>query len=718
MQQSPDLTRRLQHADLVLAAFVKEPTAASAASDAVAHFADLTRSPGEALGPAQAQQASVELLAHLALWSDARASGGTLLLQTLVEDNEERTAPAVESGAGPAGQLAALLLTLAQKYPVGVMELIHRAWDRYAQVVAQERDHGRQRAGSGESDPSTPVRYYLTVPLAERPSRSVITSFPTATVAWLHFLRRDEPRKTVGIAAEPAGAAEELVLRPADLHSFASREAAEQGEAWGDLRSGLERQAEVEWLKRRMTQAPRYFDDQHPLESTRVLNQWTSAVLEATVRLGHTGVLQRMPESLVEADLSQVGAAGRPWSDSMPEPVAAAVAAARLTPRQLDQLGTGELAAHWRALRPFASRIPDDDPELADAVSRMLTELTARDIEAQRLRAVLEPLQADAWMEEDLFGPFDGSPALDEWRQQHADHAQRAAQAYTAARVLHEPGSLEPGLVAVRGRALREAGINTAVGIATGTLAKPAPSAVQAEPDRFLSDWIARHPAAGPALAKEQLSATLAVLSPAGESASPRAAAQAVYWQLRADRTAAAYSVLARLTQTPSAGPAGPYEAALRELTDEATRAMVPVVFGSGQRAAQLIEASAGYAEQLIADTGSRLAVFDEAWLDEDVSSEQVVDAESRNQERTHQVSDLRRAGRELLRLFPELTSPAPGIEVDPASIERAAAQLASGADTRREIREHRAVVPSAHDQAQQAARTAPLQSPGGPARA
>ncbi|WP_326581765.1 hypothetical protein OIE69_44100 (plasmid) [Actinacidiphila glaucinigra] len=630
------------------------------------------------------QPDGARLLLLLALWADHRAAGGEELLSAL---RRSKPSSANHPPSGPAGKLAAQLMA----EPDGP-RLLGEAEELLSMINARERESLEHLARAGGIRPGTRYRYRLSMPDG---SHRPVAVFPSASAAWQHLLHHDTPQHPIGIVAETTDG-QDVELSPARLHDDVVAERALGDETVSEIHSGLLRAAEVAWLQHRLTGPARYPDADHaastvmrPTEPNRgTAGQWASATLEAMVRLGSLTLVERAADILNAEETRPLK--GQLWLDAFQLAAQQALSITMLSRRELRRLDTEELVAHWQILRLAGV----DDPRLALFADQMLTELSARDPGAQRLRAVLEPIMADTARD----WTVDASQPHGQSRRQQAAEAFQAARAFTSARILHRVDWDRRDHIDVTHDALAAAGIDDAFGIAAG-LAESPDAAVRRSPlavDAYAQAWMAAHPDAWQALHKEDMAAALAA-DAAVDSHIPQAAANAVYRQLRADRLAAVYSVLGRLT-SPVSAPTGPYTTLAAQAHASALRHLAVATFGSAQRAVNFFSDHAAHLEHTTAP--------------------QTTDSPDAG-DRPHgdgpakQASALRRAAVELASLFPELHT-----QQDSAGpqdrLRAVTAQLAAGAAARR--RPAPTGLPHAHDPAQRAA-TQSLPGCVGPAR-
>ncbi|WP_351234780.1 hypothetical protein [Streptomyces sp. NPDC002133] len=504
-------------------------------------------------------------------------------------------------------------------------------------------------------------------------------------------------------------------VSPAELRRAAEAELVAPGE-WAPVHEEQRRHLETAWLTARLGSVPRYY--LHPLDGTdpSAESQGLSAALEAALRLEHPHILDRITDigdRWAPADADDAATDAERWT----------TAAARAldladNPHTVPEASDEDLAASWKLLHAVSLHTADR-PGLDEQAAPLLAELAARSVEAQRLRAVLEPPQAEALLAAETVGPFDGPTGLDPVRAEQTESARAAAEAYTRARLLQGTG-LAPHPAQVRERALREAQVSTFTDVATtGTPGAPSRDGGR---DGFADAWMVGHPTTRAALSRERQLAEQAAERATGPTPPPRAAAEAVYWQLRADRTAATHSVLSHLTTVPP-GDSNPYSAMVRGINANAVTTMLPTVFGSEQRAMQVLAATAAYLDNLHTQTRALLLTFQTEGPYSDfpdpsaaaAADVQAWEATTAMRARRQLALAMHEATAALARLFPHL--PPPGADgIDPARIRQAAADLTAGAATRREQTPPAARPPTAHDPTQQAAHTASRQAQvGGP---
>lgn len=691
MIPSPDLSAALGRADRIVSAFHADPTP-GAVSRSLAHLRSLTspeavRAIDSTTGRTQPDGA--RLLAHLAFWADYRAAGGEALLTALRYSESPST---VHLPSGPAGVLAAQLMA-----ELDGPRRLREAEELLSMATARERQSQEGLASAGRIRSGTRVRYRLSMPEGARRTFEV---FPSASAAWQHFLHHDTPGHPIGIAAETAGG-QDRELSPADLRADAVAEPAASDSTVREIHSRLLRAAEVAWLHHRLSGPARYPDADRAVSAAHRLTErrradaevWASATLESAVRLDDPALVDRAADILTAEE--QRPLRRELWREAFLHTAQQALAATRLPLRERNRLDTEELSTYWQILRLVRA----DDPRLGAAADHMLTELSARDPQAQRLRAVLEPVMADSARD----WATDASSPRGSARQQTAE-AFQTARAYTAARILHRSAAWDgKDHIDVMYDALRAAGIDDAVAIAAGLVAAPAPSARTGplDVDAYAESWMAAHPDARRALEAENKAVALAAEAGALEG-TPGASAKAVYRQLRADRMAAAYSALGRLT-SPMTAPAGPYTTVAAQAHADTLRQVVVTTFGSAERAADFLADRTAHLERIEGGQSATPAA-------------PVVQTRGPQENGTvGQAASLQLAAAELGRLFPELvarnTDSAP-----PSRMDALTGRLAADAAARRQLV---AVArrPHSHDHAQQAAQAGSRPGLAGPTR-
>lgn len=220
---------------------------AEALDEVLRKFVEQTGLPHEA----DELEAAAALLANLALILDTQGLPGRILLQPA-----NTAEPAWPKQAGLAGDLAALLHDRFRSPAGRFSSLLQQAQAIHDAQWRAEADYLTEQVRSGHLNAHTSLRYTLSSP-ARASNPAFEQECPNAAVAWLGFLQRDTPQRTVEITATLADGRRAPVDLAALAHDAHIELHHDDGWNWldGDLaqdRTHREEQAQAVWLRRQL----------------------------------------------------------------------------------------------------------------------------------------------------------------------------------------------------------------------------------------------------------------------------------------------------------------------------------------------------------------------------------------------------------------------------------------------------------------------------------